>query len=334
MPGSPRYFRIGLLAVVTIIAGSGCALFHRDPGPIYRFARKYRAKPVPITTVALKCRDRRPDWERQYYRPLSDPQRKKRGIELLTADNFEPNPITQLKHHVTARLSELDSPPSSAEIIIKRLHVVVKYAQGTPSKASSLPLTIQIDDDDKLETQDEYIVNQVRRDDAYLTAREKWEKANRKAKANGQPAPAEPKYSDYSSPHQDHESALEEVEEEIAGAIFSVLIWSTLQTLWDLPRITRESMETARFYSNWGPPPEWAKVDPGVTCQIEGQVNLVWPDGEKASVPINVRRTLNGDISPDAPNYEITPFLAKVISQTASRVALDAASILDGKTEN
>lgn len=316
---------VGLTFSLAITSGSGCATFQKDPGPVYRFARRDRVKPVEVTTVALKFRDRRPNWERQYHRPLIDPRRKKMGVELLTADNFEPNPIAQFKNQLTTKLAELDSPPESAEVIIKRLHVVVKYATPKSNrgvKTSPSPFSL----DNSQTTPIDPVVSQVRRDDAYITAHQKWEQADRTANATGQQSPAEPKYQDFQG-----SSSGDTVESEIGGLVFLVfldLLWMTAQVV---PSLATESLETARFYANKGPPPAWAKVEPGITCHIEGQVNLRWANGRQTTIPIEVQRTEKYAIDMDSPNYEVTPFLASVISKAVKTVASDAATFAAGR---
>src|SRR5205085_6117291 len=135
-------------------------------------------------TVALKCRDRRPEWERQYHRPRVDPKRKEMGVELLTADNFDPNPITQLQCQLTVQLAELDSPPASAEIIIKRLHVVVKYSNASRFDKPSGSVTI--DTEESPFVAEDQVVTATWRADAYAVAHRQWEKANRQAAATVQ----------------------------------------------------------------------------------------------------------------------------------------------------
>lgn len=331
MPGTQQHFRIFLWMLLGIAWCSGCSVFQRDLGPIYRISRKYRAKPTstPITTVSLKCRDRRPEWARQYQRTPNDPKRNKRAIELLTADNFQPDPINQFKLQLTQRLSELNNPPTSAEVIIKRMHVVVKYDKAGPPKISLGPHIFSASDDDDLQvTQDDRIVRQVRIDDAYMTARKKWGKADLKAKSTGSPSPKEPKYEDYNRKRDDESS---EFKEEIASTIAAALLQGMVHLVWQIPRWTDESIEAVRFYTDQGPPPDWAKVGPGVTCEISGQVNLAWSSGQKTTIPINVRETFEVQIAPEAPNYEVTPFLAGVIIRTTEHIAQRSTEFLERK---
>lgn len=319
--------RFVVLATLIVVAGSGCAIFQRDEGPIYRFARRHRAKDAEITNVSLKLRDRRPDWERKYHRPFIDPKRKQLSVELLAVNNFDPNPIEQLKLRVGQKLAELDEPPTSAEVVIKRLHVVVKY---TPVEHESVTVDppFEVWHDDDIE---DPVVSQLRRDDAYLTKRKKWEQAAAKAKTKGVPPPPPPKRKEFiaedGSIHTADES--NSLADTVASHAFVGLLNIAWISITQVPSVAKESIETIRFYSNQGPPPDWAKVDPGVTCHIEGFAKLKWTDGHETNLPINVKKTERYAIDIESPSYEVAPFLADMIGWTAVDVAKRAAFDLE-----
>ena len=105
----------------------------------------------------------------------------------------------------------------------------------------------------------------------------------------------------------------------------SILFGIGRGVVWSTSRLISTGYESLRVAANRGPIPEWANVDPGLTCHIEGRLVLHWPDGKQTETPFQVLDSNPYEITTDSPVFEVSTYLGSIIEETAENLVQEVA---------
>jgi hypothetical protein len=236
-----------------------------NAGPVYRLHES--EIPEAKTPVAVSIDDRRPDSERACHLGSVDLADYGNAVDILTIDNFDPQPIELLKKSLAAHLSNLSLPPTWAEVDLISFQVVVNR-----SGIMEVEYARQ-----RQMTETERMTEQRRLTRHYNSAMTEYRKACRAAKKNGQPAPLPPP----PPPHYLPPSAapgtgigvglavadgngMGGVIGGIGAGLLAAAIVSDIED-------QRPAIKNAAAIEN----------PSGVTCKIMMHVRLHWPDGRR-----------------------------------------------------
>lgn len=130
-----RFLRVpetGYILASILIVTVGCQAPVASKGPLYKL--RGDSFPQATTPIAVTISDRRPATDCKYQPGSVDLVDYEHAIDVLTLDNFEPDPLALLEKAVAGRLSELPVPPTWAEVDVTRFRVTVNRTEITAAE--------------------------------------------------------------------------------------------------------------------------------------------------------------------------------------------------------
>lgn len=243
----------------------------RPIGPIYKL--KAAEIPEPSVPVAVSIADKRPEAERAYHPGSVDLADFENAFDVLTIDNFDPQPIELLKKSLASQLAHLSPAPTWAEVDLTSFRVVVNRTEIMRAEYER----------QRCMSDTERMIEHRRLNHEYHKALAEYKKACKDAKRNGDPPPSSPPVP---PPAYLQPSAAPAVGVGVGmsvadgggvggiiGGIGAGLIAASIVS--DLEERRPVIRHVAGF-----------ETVSGVTCKIVMHVRLHWPDGRRQEFDI------------------------------------------------